>query len=172
MDNFFSEYVAFSVIAQMCNCFRDSTLADVVDTPRLTTYSQNLVDLLKNDVFLVMFDSEGNSIWQYASSTEMTNEYGEQLQRIKTIIYGGEEAIRQLNTGWRIDELASFRLNCQSSRIFVCLLTDTYRLVVINRYNAEEGKGPTDAPDLNQSLKQICGQIKSCIKALSAPHVN
>lgn len=154
----------------MCDCCRDATVISAVDNSKIRTASQNVVDLLKNDVFLVVFDNEWESIWDFASSQSVMSEFREQLPRIHTMISGGEEAIRQLNSGWRVDELLSFKLNCHSSRIFVFLLTESYRLVIVNKYNSEE-ELPSDGPEVDQRLKEICATIKSSINALNPAHV-
>ena len=156
----------------MCNCCRDSTVRTTVDSSKIRADSRNIVDLLKNDVFVVVFDNEWTAVWEYGSSANVSKEFHEQLPRIRTVISGGDEAIRQLNSGWRVDELLSFRLSCHMSRIFVFLLTESpaYRLVIINRYNSDE-EMPVYGPEIDQQLKAICTSIKNSVSALSPAHV-
>ena len=154
----------------MCNCCRDAPTVSAVDNSKIRTASQNIVSLLKNDVFLVVFDNEWTPIWEFASGSEVMSEFHEELSRIHTVISGGEEAIRQLNSGWRVDELLSFKLNCHSSRIFVFLLTESYRLVIVNK-NSSDQELPPDGPEVEQNLKRHCETIKNSINALNPAHV-
>ena len=151
----------------MCNCCRDSSVVSAFDRPKMSTEAQRVVSLLKGDVFLVILDSEWTVVFDHASNANTLSEFRGHLARMQTTISGCEDAIRQLNTGWRIDELVSFKLTCQASRIFVFLLPQTYRLVIIHRFDEET---PEDGPDVDQTLRAIAREMGDSIYVLSAPH--
>jgi hypothetical protein len=152
-----------------CGC-ADGGTEQVVDGARMTTYSKELTSLFRNDVFLVVFDACWNEIWSFSTSPPVGEEYRGQLRQIHAAISDTESAIQSLNESWRVEELASFRLVCLSSRIYVWLLGESYHLVVVNKFNAEE-EPPPDPPDFDQRANGLCDQIKGSIFALTLPLV-
>jgi hypothetical protein len=141
----------------------------VVDTSRMRVASRALVDLLSNDVHLLLVDRDWNMLWQFSSDTNIDAEFRSQLGQIRAAISNGEESIRQLNMGWRMDELLSFRLICHASRIFVFLFADSYKLVILNRFDPERGP-PEDGPDFDTRLREIRTNIQNSITALAPAH--
>ncbi|KAH0789599.1 hypothetical protein GPJ56_006485 [Histomonas meleagridis] len=127
--------------------------------------SEQIFDLFKNDVFITIFDPDWDSIWESATSAQILSEYREQMASVSRHIENSEESIRQLNSGWRIDGLVSYCLTCHSSRIYVYLLDDAHRLVIINRYT--DSSSLSDDPNFDKTLKSIVNNIRESILSLS-----
>ena len=133
----------------------------------MVTKARQILSILQNDTFIVMFDNTWTIFFDHASSQEILNEFREQVSRMQTAISGCEDSIKQFNTGWRIDELVSFKVTCQASRIYVFLLQESYRLVIINRF----GDGtPEDSPNIDRTLAEVAKDMAGAIYALSSAH--
>lgn len=134
-------------------------------------FGRRLVDLFKNDVFLVLYDRLWRPVWSGASSPQISTEFNAKIVQIAAIVRSGESAIRRVNECGRTDpNLSSFCLNCHSSRVFVSVFQrpETFRLVVINRIGGDEQIG--EAPGFHQRLKDICTQIRGSLEGLAPPH--
>jgi hypothetical protein len=127
-------------------------------TATLTRHAQQLASLFTQDVFIVVFDPDGNPAWSFGSSPQVTSEFQAQLHPIHEAVSATEQTIRNLNEGWRVDELTAFRLTCLSSRIWVWVINGPYHLVVINKLNSGEAFG-TDPPDFAERSTALSGQI-------------
>jgi LytS/YehU family sensor histidine kinase len=128
----------------------------------VTKYAEQMVSLFTQDVFLVIFNSVGDRIWSFISSTQMNSEFQTQLRQVQDAISATEQTIRNLNEGWRVEELNAFRLVCLSSRIWVWLLNETHRFVVINRVgNGQEFE--REPPDLSEKATALCEKIRDSI---------
>ncbi|KAH0789539.1 hypothetical protein GPJ56_006505 [Histomonas meleagridis] len=153
----------------MCNCLKSGTQLQDIDLTSMTQNSQQIFELFKNDVFIVIFNPEWESIYESATTPEILNEYKSQMSTVSRHIESSEESIRQLNSGWRIDGLTSYNLTCHSSRIYVHVLDDKYRLVVINRY--ADSSTLEDDPNFERTLKLIVENVHQSIFALSGVEI-
>ena len=150
----------------MCECCRDTAVISAVDHPRMTSISQRIESILQKEVFLVVLDNDWTPVFDYGTNSRVVNEFRAALPQMRTVISGCEDAIRQLNTGWRVEELLSFKLNCHSSRIFVFILTESYRLVIINRFDG----ALDEAPSVDNEIRSCSGEVKDAIYALAPAH--
>jgi hypothetical protein len=127
-----------------------------------------LIDLFQNDVFLILTDTNG-VIFEQASSPAVKTEFCPRQAAMKGLVLKAEAAIRQTMDSSRPGtNIQSFRLNCKSSRIYIAVLSESHRMVVINR--GFGGAGPRDPPDFEQSLSQICEQLKASLSGLAPAH--
>lgn len=90
------------------------------------------------------------------------------MDDVGRVMKNSESAIRQLNSRWRVEGLVSYHLLCHSSQIFVNLLDENYRILIINKFDGEN-KADND-PDFGQKLRDICNSVKESISALSNEH--
>jgi hypothetical protein len=153
----------------MCHCSRDSQDIAIPGASGLDLCSQNLIDLFQNDV-LVLLISENGVVFDRASSSAVKREFSQQISTMKQLIEKAENAIRHtLDSSRTGTKIQCFRLNCHSSRIHVAILSELYRLVIINR--GWEERGMRDSADFDQNLNQICEQLKSSIHGEQNAHV-
>ncbi|OHT04197.1 hypothetical protein TRFO_28369 [Tritrichomonas foetus] len=162
----------------MCHSCRDAAALDVVDQTKMDNYSREIERLLKNDVYIVIFQSENNensktswkNIFSHASAESVMKSFSPNIEGIASSIISTEDAIRQLNIGLRVDDLLSYRLTCHSSRIYTQILdppNGVLRLVVINKVS--DNQTLNEDPSIDTRMKQICKNIQ---RALSAPSSN
>ena len=147
----------------MCDCARDATQLDSVDRQQITDASRRLVNLFTNDVFILLIDRT-EVIFDFASTPQFAAEMKANQSHIIEYIQLGENAVKQLNSGWHPDALQSFRLQCQQSRVFTFILSGTYRLIIINKY-PQKIKNYDEA--FEKDLKELCETVKRSIKGLS-----
>lgn len=153
----------------MCDCARDATQMDSVDRQAMSDAARRLVDLFGNDVFLVVLDGRSENIFDFSSSTDFGNEMKGKLSSIIESITMGENAVKQLNSGWRLDELKSFRLQSQQSRVFTFLLSDNYKFIIINKYPNRQKEFD---PSFDGKLKPLIETVRKSIRTLPAANAN
>jgi len=143
-------------------------MLDVFDRQSLIEASQSISSIFCNDVCVMLFDPHWALLFDHASSVKFAEEQKSRVSSIVESIRMGENAIRQLNSGWRIEELKSFRLMCHLSRIFAFLINDSFHLIVINKFTNRESRID---PTFEKSLAEACNRVKVSISALSNAHV-
>lgn len=144
----------------MCDCCKAASEADSIDKTLVKTYSDEIIDLFRTDVSIGLFDNAGDLLYSYSSDPETAKGYRAQAANVIKCISNCENAINQLNTAWRENDLHSFRLLCHSSSIYVWLLGEAkHRLVIISK---QQGPEPDD-----QRLKSICMKFESAIRSFS-----
>ncbi|OHS96526.1 hypothetical protein TRFO_09914 [Tritrichomonas foetus] len=161
----------------MCQCCRDASSLDIVDKSKIETCSKDIISLLKNDVYIVIFQQDNHENlkyrWKsiYSYSTPSMASLSHDTENIASSILSTEDAIRQLNIGLRVDDLVSYNLSCHSSKIYTHILdtpAGSLRLVIINK--AAESEEVADDPDVNNRLKKISHSIKRALSASPSTH--
>lgn len=153
----------------MCECARDSTKLDSIDKAKMTECCSRLFALLNGEVFFSVLDSERKSIYEAASPSNFLSNFHTNMDEIGKVMESSEVAIRQLNSRWRVEGLSSFHLTCHSSRIYVYLVDENFRVLVIHKFG-DENAADSD-PDFDRKLKDICSSVRDSISALSKEHV-
>lgn len=153
----------------MCDCCREAAILEEVDGVKLRASQSELFNLLQNEVFLTIINDYGNDVWISGSNDEIKTHFKENFQELKSKIATGESAIRQLNSSWRVEEqLLSFRLVCHGSRIFIFLLDNKFKIVIINRNPPDVPFN--DPPNFEKRFKSIIKDVVSSITVPPEPH--
>jgi hypothetical protein len=140
----------------------------------MNEYTQSLLNLFGQDVFLVLFSGQFRAVWRRGSSTKIVKQFEPQLQQLAAAVQSTEAAIQHtIDRGGPEcrDSIASFRLNCHSARIFVTLFpgaAETHRLVILNRTRGDEHI--IEDEDFGNNLKQICARMRGAFDGLAGPH--
>jgi hypothetical protein len=137
----------------------------------LNRHAQALCALFTHDVFIAVFDADWGNSWSFASSPQFRSEFQTQLRQIQDAVATTEQTIRNLNEGWRVDELTAFRLVCLSSRIWVWLLNETHHLIVVNKVSSGEDF-VADPPDLGERATALVGEIRDALLGHARPTVD
>lgn len=155
----------------MCQCHRDAAEIEEVERNKMGSASKAFFTLLKNEVYITLLNTNNIAVWDAASNNEMLKHYKQNYDELKKKIKAGEDAIRQFNTSWRFqDDLQSFRLVCHGSRIFIYLLDQKYKLIILNRLPPD---GEFEDPlDFEKQLKEIVATVISAIKVFTLPHAD
>jgi hypothetical protein len=153
----------------MCQCARDSGSLDNANAQQLAARSQDLTALFGNEVFLVIYDGDWAPLWSYGSHSNLLAEMRGQLDQIRSAISSSESVVLQLNSAWRVEELTGYRVVCQHSRLFVRLLTESCRLVIVHQWPGE-GNLPEDGQDFERNLQQISVALKDSLFGAAPPH--
>lgn len=149
----------------MCHCCRDGAELDKFDKEAMNQCTQEIFQLFKNEVYVLVLDQNGEPIWERASSPEFWQEKHEQIHQFNSAVRIGQQAVTQLMQALSIDQLRSFRLVCHSSRMFTFLLNETFRLIIFVRINGEYNE-----PDEKQ-ISAICSRISELMTALREPSI-
>jgi hypothetical protein len=146
----------------MCGCSPTAHAEEPVNfisnPPALRAQCDRIFDLFQSDALMILLDPNGRWLFRRGSTRAIEAEFNGREIAFGQAIVHGEAAIRQtLNSCRPGTNFLSFRLNCLSSRTFVVVLSETLRLVVINRGDLQEG------PDFDQTFKQICDLIRAAL---------
>jgi hypothetical protein len=126
-----------------------------------------LIDLFGNDVFVILTEDQ-RVVHHRGSNPAVERQYAPRGATIGATAHNAEEAIqRTINACGRSAQLSTFRVNSNSSRVYVAKLSATRRLIVVN--SAPQGI-PDDPPDFEQRLNQICGEFKAIISGFAPSH--
>lgn len=166
----------------MCQCCRDSSSLDVTDQSKMKTYSKSIISLLKNEVYVVIFQKQKNedqkTVWKQiysdASSQLVKQSYDSNENNIASSIISTEAAILQLSIGSKGNSPVSYRLKCHNSRIYTRVLDPSarnLRLVVINKYG-DAGQAQQNTLDeevnIDKRLEEISKQFYDALSPTSS----
>ena len=166
----------------MCQCCRDSSALDVTDQSKMNTYSKSIISLLKNEVYVVIFQKQKNedqkTVWKQiysdASSSQVKLSYDSNENNIASSIISTEAAILQLSIGSKGNNPVSYRLKCHNSRIYTRVLdpsTRNLRLVIINKYGDPGQAHPNtldEEVNIDKRLEEISKQFYDALSSTSS----
>jgi hypothetical protein len=151
-----------------CDCSRDGAVLELPKDAALVNCSHQLIELFQNDVHVMVMDGP-TFVFTRASNDTIARAFFQQTPPLNETVRKAEEAICHTMDSCRPGtKMQSFRVNCHSSRVYVSVLSDTHRLVVVNR-GFEDGC-IHESPDFEQRFNQICEQLKGAINGLAPPH--
>lgn len=153
----------------MCLCTRDSTALSPVDQEKMSERATSIKRLLSQEVYIIIFRDE-EPLWKYGSCSAISAEYENSDQLIKTSLLEKISVIEQFHGDIYGGQMKSFRVNCETSRIFVNIIDDNHQIVIINRRSDQEMTDLEEPLDLDGRLRQECLGIAEAIHGLSQGH--
>jgi hypothetical protein len=150
----------------MCHCWRHTgAVASPAASAHLEGHTQRLFDLFRGEVFVALFDEQGNNVFVRGSTGSIEGEFRSRGAAVGQAVIRGEAAIRHTMDSCRQGAtVLSFRLSCHSSQVFVAALSEMRRLLVISRGGAAD-----QPPDFDQTLRDVCEQIRASVSGPFTP---
>lgn len=137
----------------MCTCEGYDESLECIDHHRLADCSKRIFKLFSGDVYVGIYDSDYESIWESGSTSKFLSENNKKMSEIKRIIQRLEQTIGQSGK-------ASFDLSCNNNETSLIFHKETGLIIIIMNKNKS---GRNNDMNCNNILFNIILEISEII---------
>lgn len=136
----------------MCNCDECNESIECIDQHRLVDCSKRIFKLFCGDVYIGIYDSDYEAVWESGSTSKFLSENNQKMSEIKKTILNLEQGIECNN--------ASFDLACNSDITSLVFHKEAgFRIIILNTNKL----GVNNNRNINDTLYNIILEIAGII---------